>query len=328
MLTIYLDHNILDALLKGKVSSIECLHSIDAPTYVYSDGSLLEILNSKGWEVQFLNLLAQLRAKHLVVPHANGRALDGATLSDQDPHSACMALSDARATTSTNAHFGLDMVLQKLYGGNVEESFADVAGRGASDLCTLLDSTLENAKNELSPEEYARLQDGFALLKNQVVASTSKMASALDANCGESPVKDWQAFVNAGPQQLNNISPPNVVQKIWAMLKPHLSEEVTIEVLFGLERPENVDDAPRSVIEQVNAICSALDYVGFYRDRRIKRLRRLHASLADMTHAGYASQCNFLLTDDYGLHRKASAAYEYLALKSQSLYANLKAHEG
>lgn len=316
----------MDALLKGRVPSIESLHDVDCPTYVYSDGSLLEILNSKGWEVQFLNLLSQLRAKRLVVPHADGRALNGATLSDQDPHSAFVALDDAVAA-APSSHFGLDLVLQKMYGGNAEESFAEVAGRGASELCAYLDSTLSDAEKELSPEQYAQVRDSFAVLKQQAVASTSGMASVLDANCGENPVKDWQTAVGAGPRQLNNINPPNVVQQIWAMLKPRLPQGITLEALLGLERPDDPDNAPGSVVEQVNAICNALDYVGFHRDRGIKRLRRLHASLGDMTHAGYASQCDCFLTDDYGLHCKASAAYEYLSLNSQSLYADVKAHE-
>lgn len=56
----------------------------------------------------------------------------------------------------------------------------------------------------------------------------------------------------------------------------------------------------------------------------MKKLRRVHASGSDMTHAGYASLCNLLVSDDEDFCMKTMAVYEYLNIDTRVLYTNLK----
>ena len=90
--------------------------------------------------------------------------------------------------------------------------------------------------------------------------------------------------------------------------------------MFGLEAVVALQRAPESIVEKVNALYNALNFLGYYRDKGMKDLPRVTASLSDTTHAGYASVCDWLFSSDENLVRKAEAAYEFLEVPTKILY--------
>lgn len=61
----YLDHNILDSILKGDRKDIRGFLRTQGFIPVFSNENLAEIHRSRGYEQQFLQLLKELGAKHL-----------------------------------------------------------------------------------------------------------------------------------------------------------------------------------------------------------------------------------------------------------------------
>ncbi len=110
------------------------------------------------------------------------------------------------------------------------------------------------------------------------------------------------------------------MKKIWQILSG--IEEfsgIGIETFFGV-KPRSFEadsDRERTIQEKVNAVYHQLNFLGYYRDSKMKKDRRFRASFSDMTHAGVASFCHFFLCRDEDLVMKAAAAYEYLGVNTR-----------
>lgn len=323
MNAIYLDHNILDALLKGRISLREPYLNYINNTIVYSNETLLEIRKSKGYEHKFLEVLKSLKACFLFVESdASGHITGKWEIRQSDPFVEFDGLNDALAST-TSSNFGFDEIVQKLYGGASEKSFSEIAAQSVVDLKDMLDKTLQEARSEMSEEECQAVALHFEELKRQMSASSYEMGELFDKSTTENKFTAWDDAVEVGPLELKNIAPPKVVEQVWQMISPKLSKEATFEKMFGLAAQYEGAYVPKTNIERCNAIYHALNFFGYYRDSGMKKLRRVHASSADMSHAGYASLCNLLVSDDEDFCIKTKAVYEYLKIDTQVVYTNL-----
>src|SRR5690554_4104982 len=169
---IYLDHNILDALLKGKISREELYLPYTNNTIVYSNETLMEIRKSTGYEYKFLQVLKDFDARFLYVEsNASGHITGKWEILEHDPFVMFDSLNDTLAST-TNSNFGFDEIVQKLYGGAPDRSFAEIAAQSVNDLQDMLDSSLEEARTDLSEEEYQSIALYFEGLKRQMNASS------------------------------------------------------------------------------------------------------------------------------------------------------------
>ncbi|MBO2587018.1 hypothetical protein [Shewanella algae] len=321
---IYLDHNILDALLKGRIAPGELYLDHINNTTVYSNETLLEIRKSAGYEHKFLEVLKCLKACFLFVESDESGHVTGKwEVREIDPFLEFDALNDALSST-TNSNFGFDEIVQKLYGGAPDKSFSKIAEQSIIDLKNMLDSTLDEARTELSEDEYQMMALHFEDLKRQMIASSHEMGKLFDESTSENKFTTWDDAIGVGPLELKNIAPPKVVEQVWEMISPKLPKEATLEKMFGLAAQYEGAHSPKTNIERCNAIYHALNFFGYYRDSGMKKLRRVHASSADMTHAGYASLCNLLVSDDKDFCMKTMAVYEYLKIETRVVYTNLK----
>lgn len=321
---IYIDHNILDALIKSRISRHDLYLCYTNNIIVYSNETLMEIRKSTGYEHKFLEVLKDLEARYLFVEsNASGHITGKWGIREDDPFAAFETFNDTLANT-TSSNFGFDEIVQKLYGGASDKSFSDIATQSLNDLKYMLDSTLKEVRTELSENEYQLIALQFEELKSQVNTSSYEMGSLLDKTTIENNFTTWDETIGIGPLELNNIVPPKVVEKVWEMISPKLPKDATFEKMFGLAEQYEGAHIPRTNIERSNAIYHALNYFGYYRDSGMKKLRRVHASSSDMSHAGYASLCNILVSDDEDFCKKAMAVYEHLKIDTYVVYTNLK----
>lgn len=321
---IYLDHNILDALIKGRISRYDLFLCYTNSTVVYSNETLMEIRKSTGYEHKFLEVLKQLEACLLFVESSTSGYITGNwEIREDDPFVAFETLNDTLAST-TSLSFGFDEVIQKLYGGAPDKSFSEIAAQSLTDLKDMLDSTLQEARSELSENEYQIIALKFEELKRQMRVSSSEMGSLFDRTTIENNFTTWDDAIGVGPLELKNIVPPKVVEKVWKMISPKFPTEVTFEKMFGLAAQYEGAHVPKTNIERCNAIYHALNYLGYYRDSGMKKLRRVHASSSDMSHVGYGSLCDILVSDDEDFCKKAMAVYEFLKVDTYVVYTNLK----
>ncbi len=125
--TVYLDHNILDSLLKNRISNLDDYFSDEEVTFIYSSETLIEIRKSCGYESKFLVLLKELGAKYLFIENdQSGRVTGRNEIQDSDPMELFLELDEALSET-TESNFGLDEVLQKLYGGATDKSYSEIS---------------------------------------------------------------------------------------------------------------------------------------------------------------------------------------------------------
>lgn len=219
--------------------------------------------------------------------------------------------------------FGLSGMLQKLYGGRQEKSFAEIFSAGAGELHELLSKLREDLANapEINDEPREQLDQVVAGLPELMKNEYASVASQLDAQPLPA-VKQFEEEFSLGPKVLKNIQGPDVVRKVWALVHERIAGvEADMEVFFGVKPfPFEADaDREKTTLEKVNGIYHQLNFLGYYRDFKMGRQRRFTASFSDMTHAGLASFCHVLIYRDEDLVMKAAAAYEYLGVSTRIL---------
>lgn len=304
----YLDHNILDLMTKGDPHNVKELLQKYGLTPIYSDETLKEIQRSKGYENRFLGLLEDIGAKY-IEPTLDSRfkQTGQARIHSDSPKSRYEHfLSNQNECLSGD--FGLSEMLMKFYGGKKNRSFEEIVGKGSIDLHRYLLKNIDGI-------------DTLPLISD-ITKNLFTMTKELD-KLADSPISAFEKETGLGPIVLNNIKPPNVVEKIWQMVSEKINQQdMDIDIYFGV-KPHSFDqDADRELTlqEKVNAIYHHLNFLGYYRDSKMKKERRFKASFSDMTHAGIASFCHLFLCRDENLVMKTAAAFEYLGVKTKILY--------
>lgn len=306
--------------MKGDASAvIEMVKGLDMIA-VYSDENLAEIRQSKGYQGKFLNLLVELNAWYLK-PNVNEnfQYTGAASITHVSPHET-YEWHIENVEELPQYGYGLTGLVEKMYGGHKDKSFREVIDLGFSELSELLNLALKDIdKQDMSNEEKNQLR---AMIHEQLQRAETldgELAEKLEAT-PDNQVREFEETFGIGPRTLNNVRGQGVLQKIWDVLREQASiEGYTFEKFFGLDQSawNSNPDRELTTVEKVNAIYNQLNFLGYYRDSKMKTQRGFKRSFRDMTHAGMASFCGFLFSGDKRLVMKASAAYEYLNLRTR-----------
>jgi len=311
----YLDHNVLDSMLKGDPKNIRGLLNQEGVVAVFSDENLAEIHRSKGYEQRFLRLLAEVGAQHLFPElDENFRHTGRAFAEEVDPHEAYRRYVD-NLRTQGPADFGIKSMLEKFYGGRKSESFQEIFASGERELKLLKEYLAEALATTSDVDEVARVNALEAIERIEQFDSKEHMAMARQLDeMPASAIAQFDETHGLGPKVLNNINRPDVVRKVWDLVKAAVGGDVDMETFFGL-KPFSIggaEDRGLTSLEKINAIYHQLNFVGYYRDAKMHRKGRFTSSFSDMTHAGLASFCHVLIGGDKDMIMKAAAAYEYV----------------
>jgi hypothetical protein len=311
---IYLDHNVLDALVKERYPSLKHALIHERLQVVYSDESLYEISKSIGFEEQFMKTLVDLKAKHIsAVLDDQHRVTDTASLDSRDPCDVYTTYRETIADAPTQ-DFGLFALLQKFFGGRSEETFADITRQAGQELHDLL----ETLKQDMATVELPNLIDrnkarqDIGDLQRLFPGMIGSLGTQLDNQEHLATVASVEVSLDAGPKVLQNLKGPRILEQIWDRNSGTLpGGEMPFERFFGLVGP---NDQPRRALEKINSIYHQLNVLGYYRDKRLPH--KLQGSLSDMSHAGMASFCQVFMCFDMRLSKKAKAAYEHLKVST------------
>lgn len=320
----YLDHSVLDLMTKGDPHKVKKLLKEASLTPVFSDETLNEIHRSKGYEKKFLELLEEINAKYIEpVLNENFKQTGQARIHAVSPKAIYEKFLQNRDETP-DGDFGLSDALMKFYGGKQNASFEEIFENGANELHRYILGVIDDLDDvpETSLHEIEKLKTLIADFPETMKAQTSTMAAELDEQ-DTSPISAFEAETGIGPIILNNINPPNVVLKIWKLVSKKMKlPNIDLETFFGVKPHDFEEDSgrERTLQEKVNAIYHQLNYLGYYRDAKMKKEKRFKASFSDMTHAGVASFCHVFLCRDVDLVMKAAAAFEYLGVRTKILH--------
>ncbi|WP_296592938.1 hypothetical protein [Methylophaga sp.] len=320
----YLDHNVLDLMTKGDPHKVQELLKKHNLTPVYSEETLKEIQRSIGYESRFLELLDEIEAKYIEpILDQSFKQTGQANIHSVLPKDIYMRFFENQLESSSG-DFGMPEMLIKFYGGQPNRSFEETFQQGAVDLQKYLNEAVEGIEGILLDEtiDIQSIKKLIEDLPEMMTSQSSKMAEEPDER-EECPVSEFEAKTGIGPIVLKNVKQPNVVEKIWQMLSDIGGfSEIEMEIFFGIKPHSFEEDSARegTIQEKVNAIYHQLNFLGHYRDSKMKKDKRFRASCSDITHAGVASFCHLLLCRDEDLVMKAAAAYEYLGVKTRILH--------
>lgn len=155
---------------------------------------------------------------------------------------------------------------------------------------------------------------------NEALAqSTAELRKYIEDELNCSGVQTYRNHMKIGPVQLNNIEPPNVIEKIWSIYKTldgYRENNFSIEQFLGVSR-NPIYNREMYLHEKVTSIYNVLNIIGYYPDSKMKHDRRFTAAMSDSGHAAIASFSHFLFSRDAAFIHKTRAAYEYLNVKTQ-----------
>ncbi|EHO2962754.1 hypothetical protein KK410_002454 [Salmonella enterica] len=317
--TVYLDHNILDFFVKNGLGSFG-KDLTESHQVVYSDETLKEIKKSQGKEDKFLETLKLLNAFHLkIVLDEQFQPTGKATLTQRDITEAYVEYND-KEPIPDNAHDIMLMDLQKIFGGNGELSFNDLRAEKILSFTALIEFITDQCKELGSfstiTEDYLKnLQHKF----NAAVGTyTDKMNQGVPNPFGWSGVNDYRKAVKLGPKQLNNIEPPNVLEKITDFFSqiPPYSNNISVDEFFNLHTNPVYPEKPFYDYLKITVIYTMLNIIGYHPDSKLHNEKRFLASTSDQNHASMASFTDLLLSADNNFIKKTSAIYEYLNIKT------------
>lgn len=327
--SVYLDHNILDSMRKGDPDNIKELLKSNNFVPIYSNETLTEIHRSEGYQNKFLELLDEIQAIHIELNFdENFKQTGTAKLNKDTPMSLYKRFLENLAEFPEGL-LGLSDFFMKIHGGQSGKSFEDIHQESFLNLEDYLNQSLDRIdellqdaldESEISIEDLnvirkiirQQFEQNISELP-EVKNNSLKMAQELDER-KIPPISEFQSMAGVGAIVLNNVNPPNVVNKIWnKMQNVEGIDKLDREIFFGL-KPYSFEeeDKHRTIPNMVYAIYNQLNNVGYYPDSKISQEKRFRASFSDANHVSIAVFCHYFLSKDENLVMKAQAAYEYL----------------
>lgn len=157
--------------------------------------------------------------------------------------------------------------------------------------------------------------------------STSIMSSNVENEEDWSGVKAFRDAMGIGPKELNNISPPKVLEQIWELYK-HKNEykdlNWTLEDFFSIRTNPIYPEKPYFNFQKVTSIYNHLNIIGYYPDSKTHRERRFTAAMSDQGHASIGSFAKVLISRDESFVKKTMAAYEFLGIDTEIMWVSVE----
>lgn len=331
--TAYLDQNILDLFVNGEHT--EFSGKLKSSFHiVYSDETLKEIKRSGDYSDKFLSVLRYLDAYHikLVLEQPEFKETDKATLTNCDPFE---AFQEYRENEKEYEYIqsSMEQWLFKFSGGKTGVGIAEIHNdqkEAFSKLMNEMKTQLHEFSDEIPNVKYL-----FEEYENEM---TSKLVGALDEterllkeniqdDKNWSGIKDLRNAAGIGPKELNNITPPDVLKKIWGKYKnlpPYSAMDIGIDEFYGLKQNPIFPDRLYFKHQKATGIYNMLNSLGYWPDSNVHKERRFVSALSDNSHASMASFCHVLFSRDKAFVKKVKATYEYLEIPTLVQFVEVK----
>lgn len=299
---------------------------------VYSDETLNEIKRSGDYANKFLDVLNELNACHLKQMVINSFELtDKVTISIKDSYLAYKEYCDQLPLYQELLGSMMQTVF-KIYGGRKGDNFEEINSEllGAfTNLMVHLHEQVDTLK-DIGPNLAYIIKDTAKVSMEHMEIVLKKSASLMSSNVNDeenwSGVRDFRNAMNIGPVELNNISPPNVLEKIWDLYKDkeeYKNLNWTVDDFFFIKANLIYPEKSYFDFQKVTCIYNHLNVIGYHPDSKIYKERRFTAALSDQGHASIASFTDIIFSRDESFVKKTRAAYEYLGIKTEVILVTL-----
>ncbi len=325
--TAYLDHNILDLLVKNPSLAFKA-ELKEKFQILYSDENLKEIKRTGENGSSYLKLLEELGSMYLkLVLSPNFEVTGDATITELNPVVAFDNYCENIEPIYESLEQSMSQSLLKFYGGRNDANFEDIKNcqiDAFDDLMTHLhDLGKEFQEADPNSDINAQISAYTTDMKKKHDAAVAQSANELRKHVDDenyySGVKNYRDYTGIGPMQLNNIEPPNVIEQIWeahSELDGYKGNEFSIEQFYGISL-NPIYNREMFFFERVTSIYNVLNVVGYHPDSKMKKERRFTAAMSDAGHASIGSFADYVFSRDLAFVKKTRACYEFLNIKSQ-----------
>ncbi|WP_353142620.1 hypothetical protein [Acinetobacter pragensis] len=325
----YVDQNILDSLLGCINYDPNFVKGLsDRVQVVYSDISFQEIhragLKDKKYSDAFLNLLDKLNAIYIK------------PVIDEDfKFTGQMRLISDSAIVNYEEYIGESLKydeflnpMQKsifaMYGGVQEyENMANLQIEAQYKLLKFLEQKINILKDEkikhplfdVFINEKENELNGLRMQMPEFEKIVRKNADHMkQANNEMDAHLAYRKELKLNIDEINKLQFPNVLRKIWQILKENNSSlnEMELEDFLNIRNMEHK-------FEKIHMIYTNLNLSGFRPEKKVKNEKKFMSAQSDISHVAYASYCDFFITNDERLVDKSTVIYEYLNIHTQIL---------
>ena len=307
----YLDHNILDFLIKYEGEPLRS-DLINNYQVVFSDENLNEIEKSSNMSRAFYTPLS---LSTLCICNDGNNAF----LKDISPTALFNELKNMPPLVREFENSMNEIALKLNVGGEVAD---DIFEKSAKHFSTIMDDFKTQAEyygvTELFGNEFFdRLKDQYLEQVKTAVEYYERVVKEEGKYLG--PI-DFRGRFGTSALELNNIEPPGVVLKIWELIKERngLSEQnSSLTRVLGLDRDVFAPSKPVSLFGKAMNVYHFLNWIGYYGDSKLKKPKRFYSSMSDQIHGAYGIFAKRIFTMDERFARKLDAAYEFLKIKTE-----------
>lgn len=317
----YLDQNIYS----------EMRSNIQLKTYVkekftvlYSDNTLDEFEGKPELTEIYLSILNEF--DNMFIEHAldeNCEDTDNCRLVNIRPIEILSMRAQKKADGEGDPLTSMLRMAHKHFGGLKGTSFESIAEEQREKLKKQIGEVEERIADE--SEVPSDLIEKVEKLKGALNPTFDKLKEALHENISDQEnyrgPKEHREKIGLGPNELNNVKLPRVIEQILAMFMSHPDVKghgLTPEKIFGFEYVQR--KGPLSKSDKIGMIYQWLNSVGFNPDSRMERENRMRASFRDQLHASLASFTSVIFTRDEAFAKKLEAIYEYLEIPTAVIY--------
>jgi hypothetical protein len=313
---VYLDQNIFDQMRRQNLGELKQL-ILEKCIVVYSLTSLEEMDTKSDLRDEYIELLELFDSRFLYIKSMDS---DEGVLINRPVRDIINEIR-ANSISDNGVQKYLENFGNKLVGGQQGTSFSEI-----------LDNQLNAMNLAMSSINVSEIEDQ-EMQKNIVslIEKNGIMYSAIIKNLKDTiamtipnqedfgGLKESRKQIEIGPKELNNISCPNAIEKIWSICKknPKINKgDLTIEKFLGID--ESLYGKKLSRLNKIVIIYETLNCWGYWPDSNQEKLFRYRSSLKDGRHVAAASFCDYLISADVCMAKKAEVIFEYLNIKTKT----------
>ncbi|OTG93122.1 hypothetical protein [Acinetobacter sp. ANC 3832] len=183
---------------------------------------------------------------------------------------------------------------------------------------------MKNANNEL--QEFPQFKEQSEAMFNQINDQKKEYEQSLDFMLlqikkyseNDKMSEIFRNEIGIQAKHLNNITKPNVIEKIWSLYKEKEGyKNFNINDFWTITINEKINGRNLYNYEKVSVFYNMMNFIGFQQDTKIDQIDGVQRFMSDFTHAQMASFCDYFFTHDKKLEIKTNAIYEYLGVHTK-----------
>lgn len=316
---VYLDQNILSEISKGQLHALFDQICSGKMQLIYSHMHITETARRNNQDFQ-IGVIQALTAMNGAYIHERKLHFDK---SPQIRLDECLANPEVYDRIS----ICLAQFTHKFFGGQQGKDFQfllDAQQEAFADLMSELSKNIEL----LSESEKAEIQHLLPILEafpNFSQQQFQEQSAKLSATLEDIPspetfngAKEFRGAMEIAPISMNNIRPPNIIQKIWDQVSA--SGKIPSQISSASDFLEkgvwaHIKDGEPTSEDKIGSLYSLLNLMGYFPDEDLHKDNGFRSAMGDQIYASYAAFAQVFITCDERMAKKRMQFMNYLACK-------------